>query len=189
MPSLIRKCRWCKAEFEKQRPMQVVCSPKCAIAYNLTQKEKKAKKLEAAARRLQREILKKRKRDLETKPELIKKAQTAFNAFIRTRDRDKPCISCGRPLPNRPNGFDAGHYRSVGSAPNLRFEELNCHGQCKHCNNYLSGNHVNYRLGLIERIGLSALEALESDNTPRHFTKDELRELEKVYKEKRKALL
>ena len=189
MPSLIRKCRWCGSEFEKQRPMQVVCSPRCAIAYNLTQKEKKAKKLDAAAKRLQREILKKRKRALETKPELIKKAQTAFNAYIRERDRDKPCISCGRPLPTRPNGFDAGHYRSVGSAPNLRFEELNCHGQCKHCNNYLSGNHVNYRLGLIERIGLSALEALEFDNAPRHFTKDDLRELEKVYKEKRKALL
>lgn len=184
-----RKCRWCGAEFEKQRPMQVVCSPRCGIAYGAQKKAQKAQKAIAAARKLQREVLKIRRRNLETKPQLIKKAQTAFNAFIRERDKNKPCISCGIPLPNRPNGYDAGHYRSVGSAPNLRFEELNCHGQCKHCNNWLSGNHVNYRIRLIERIGLAAVEALESDNEPRPYTREELRGLEKLYKDKRKALL
>ncbi len=27
-------------------------------------------------------------------------------------------------------GFDAGHYRSRGAAPHLRFYTLNIHGQC-----------------------------------------------------------
>lgn len=184
-----RKCKSCGCIFEKKRPLQMVCCPACAISYNSAQRIKKEKQKQAVEKKKERELLKIRRRELETKPQLIKKVQYAFNAYIRARDKGKPCISCVRPLPDRPNGYDAGHYRSVGSAPNLRFNENNCQGQCKHCNNYLSGNHVNYRIGLIERIGLEAVEALESDNEPRRYSKDELRELEKLYKEKRRALL
>ncbi|PIT51869.1 hypothetical protein BHC44_09680 [Snodgrassella alvi] len=184
-----RKCRWCGAEFEKHRALQIVCSSACAIALNKQKREADNKKAQAAAKRQERAVIKARKHALETIPQLTKRAQAAFNAFIRLRDKHQPCISCGNPLPDTPNGYDAGHYRSVGSAPNLRFNEDNCHGQCKRCNNYLSGNHVNYRCGLIERIGLEAVEALESDNAPRHYTKDDLRQLERLYKEKRRALL
>lgn len=184
-----RKCRWCGSEFEKLRPLQIVCSPACAIALNKQNREAANKKAQASAKRRARAITKARKHALETLPQLKKRAQAAFNAYIRLRDKHQSCISCGNPLPDTPNGYDAGHYRSVGSAPNLRFNENNCHGQCKHCNNWLSGNHVNYRIGLIERIGLAAVEALESDNEPRHYEKEDLRELEKLYKEKRRALL
>jgi hypothetical protein len=38
----------------------------------------------------------------------------------------------------------------------------------------LSGNHIKYRVGLIERIGLERTEALENDNTQHKWTKDEL---------------
>lgn len=184
-----RKCRWCSSVFEKQRPLQVVCSPACAIALSKKKRETDGKKAQAAAKRKERANIKARKHALETIPQLTKRAQAAFNAYIRLRDRYLPCISCGNPLPDKPNGYDAGHYRSVGSAPNLRFDENNCHGQCKHCNNYLSGNHVNYRIGLITRIGQAAVDNLETDNTPRHYTKDELRELRKLYETKRRALL
>jgi predicted nucleic acid-binding Zn ribbon protein len=184
-----RKCRWCGAEFEKHRALQIVCSSACAISLNKQKREIANKKAQAVAKRQERAVIKARKHALETKPQLTKRAQAVFNAFIRLRDKHQPCISCGNPLPDMPNGYDAGHYRSVGSAPNLRFNEDNCHGQCKRCNNYLSGNHVNYRSGLIKRMGLKTVEALESDNAPRHYTKDDLRQIERLYKEKRRALL
>ena len=125
----------------------------------------------------------KRKLDaMQTRPQLLKKAQTAFNAYIRARDKGKPCISCDKPLDGGANTFDAGHYRSVGSAPHMRFVEDNCHGQCKHCNNYLAGNHVEYRKRLVERIGLQAVEIIESDNTVRKYSHEGLIELAKHYR-------
>jgi hypothetical protein len=118
---------------------------------------------------------------MRTKPQLVKLAQTAFNAFIRARDAGKPCLCCGKPLGTEPNTFDAGHYRSVGSAPHMRFVEDNVHGQTKYCNNHLGGNHVAYRQGLIQRIGQRAVELIESDNTTRKYTREALIELARHY--------
>ena len=125
---------------------------------------------------------------MQTRPQLLRKAQTAFNAYIRARDKGKPCISCDKPLDGGANTFDAGHYRSVGSAPHMRFVEDNCHGQCKHCNNWLAGNHVEYRKRLLERIGERQLELLESDNTLRKWTKEGLEEIAKHYREETRRL-
>jgi len=86
------------------------------------------------------------------------------------------------------NSVDAGHYRSVGAAPHLRFDERNCHAQTKFDNQYKSGNVVDYRIGLIKRIGLEAVEALEADNEVRKWTRDQLIEIRATYKAKRKAL-
>ncbi|WP_032137135.1 recombination protein NinG [Kingella negevensis] len=183
-----RQCKVCQQEFVKQQPLQVVCSLKCAIEYTKRQNAKKAEKDLAQRRKAERERAKMKRRELETVPELIKKAQAVFNRFIRLRDKGKPCISCGKPLGFAPNSYDAGHYRSVGSASHLRFDEANAHGQCKHCNNYLSGNVVNYRKGLIERVGLAEVERLENDNAPRKWDKEGLRELAETYQVKLKAL-
>ena len=131
----------------------------------------------------------KRKLDaMQTRPQLLRKAQTAFNAYIRARDKGKPCISCDKPLDGGANTFDAGHYRSVGSAPHMRFVEDNCHGQCKHCNNWLAGNHVEYRKRLLERIGERQLELLEADSTTRKYTKEALEEISKHYRAEARRL-
>ena len=159
------------------RPLQKVCGPACAMkvarkAVQDADKKETKRKLDA----------------MQTRPQLLKKAQTAFNAYIRARDKGKPCISCDKPLDGGANTFDAGHYRSVGSAPHMRFVEDNCHGQCKHCNNWLSGNHVEYRKRLLERIGERQLELLESDNTLRKYTKEGLEEIAKHYREETRRL-
>ena len=172
------KCKVCSCAYTKTRPMQTVCSPTCA----LTLARKSTEKAQAKAAAADRKETKRKLDDMQTKPQLTKKAQTAFNAFIRARDAGKPCISCGTPLSNEPNTYDAGHYRSVGSAPHMRFVEDNCHGQCKHCNNYLAGNHVEYRQRLIERIGLQAVESIERDNTVRKYSHEGLIELAKHYR-------
>lgn len=89
--------------------------------------------------------------------ELKVKAQKVFNAFIRQRDSELTCISCGTGKPEH-----AGHYFSAGHNSKLRFDERNVAGQCVRCNYFLHGNQTGYRKGLIKRIGLEAVEQLES---------------------------
>jgi hypothetical protein len=182
--SKFHKCKVCKDLYVKTRPLQVVCSPGCALVL-AKGKVEKTKELVAKA---ERKVTKAKLDAMRTKPQLVKLAQTAFNAFIRARDAGKPCISCGKPLTNESNTFDAGHYRSVGSAPHMRFVEDNCHGQCKHCNNHLAGNHVEYRKRLIDRIGERNVELIENDNTTRKYTKEGLEEIARHYRAEARKL-
>jgi hypothetical protein len=173
----VKKCKVCKTEFTPTRPMQKVCSPMCALEVSRQVAQKKAAKEAQEDRKKTREKLD----AMRTKPQLVKVAQTAINAFVRARDGDKPCISCGKPPSTESNQTDAGHFRSVGSAPHMRFVEDNIHGQCKHCNQYLAGNVLAYRKGLIERIGLARVEQIESDQTVRKYTKEGLQEIARHY--------
>ena len=158
-----------------------VCSLPCAII------EGKAKTAKQLAKR--KTIEKKQTREawlaLQPKSYWLQEAQKWFNKFIRMRDDNKACISCGR---HHTGQYHAGHYRSVGSSPHLRFNEHNCHRQCSVCNNYLSGNQIKYRQALINKIGVSEVEALEADNTPKHYTTDDIQQLINHYKQKVKAL-
>lgn len=173
-----KACRQCSREFMPARPLQAVCGPLCAA-----RKVRADKAQERVTTKARREAIK-------TIPDRIKAAQHEFNAFIRARDNDKPCICCGQPLGDGDVGgrFDAGHYRSTGSASHLRFDERNCHGQRKVCNRHGAGRAVDYRVGLVARIGREAVEALESDNAPHKWTHEELIEIAARYKAKRKAL-
>lgn len=159
--------------------MQAACSIRCAQGIAEAKREKATKQAVAQDKRETRVKLEKMK----TRSEWMKEAQAAFNLFIRHRDREAgwPCISSGRALDWSGNAVDAGHWRSVGSSPENRFNELNCWAQSKHDNQFLSGNAVEYRRGLIDRIGLEAVEVLESDNKPRHYTIDDLKEIKKKY--------
>ena len=85
-------------------------------------------------------------------------------------------------------GFDCGHYRSVGSAPHLRFDERNAHGQTKQCNRYGAGRAVDYRIGLIQRIGLEQVESLEADQTPKKYSIEDMKAIKDEYKRKLKEL-
>lgn len=173
-----RPCAQCESLFTPQRMGQRVCSPICAV------RMVKAQKVQ------ERATTKQRKEAIKRIPDLIKEAQHAFNAYIRSRDIDKPCICCGRPLgaSDVGGGFDCGHYRSTGSAPHLRFDERNAHGQTKQCNRYGAGRAVDYRIGLIARIGREAVEALEAENGLRKWRRDELIAIKNDYKARLKAL-
>jgi hypothetical protein len=175
-----KRCAACKTAFNPCRPLQVACSPLCALEIGRAKTKKALAKEALLDRKLTREKLD----ALQTKPQLLAKAQTAFNSFIRARDANRLCISCGKPLASVGIGgaFDCGHYRSVGSAVHMRFVEDNAHGQCKHCNRHLAGNHVAYRAGLLSRIGLSSLEFLEADQVLRRYTKEGLIEIARHYR-------
>jgi hypothetical protein len=158
---------------------QRVCSAICA--HRMVRADKKK----------EREDTRARKAAIKTIPELLKEAKRAFNAFIRKRDKGRDCICCpGTPLGAMEVGgaYDCGHWRSVGSAPHLRFDERNAHGQNKRCNRYGAGRAVDYRRGLIERIGLAAVVALEEDNAIHKWTREELISIRDTYRKKVKEL-
>lgn len=178
------KCRICACEYTKARPLQTVCSPTCALTLARNVTDKALATAKAEDRKATREKLD----AMRTKPQLVKLAQQAFNGFIRARDAAQDCISCGKPPSTQANSTDAGHYRSVGSAPHMRFVEDNCHGQCKHCNQHLAGNHVSYRQGLIARIGLARVEQIEADTTTRKYTREGLIELARHYRAEARRL-
>lgn len=180
------KCKACGDTYQRLRPLQKVCSPLCALKVASEQAQKKAEREAQSVRKESRQKLD----AMRTKPQLTKLAQAAFNSFIRARDAGKPCISCGNHLPAEMVGgaFDCGHYRSVGSAPHMRFVESNAHGQCKHCNRHLAGNHVEYRKGLIERVGMQEVERLESDTVTRKYTHEGLVELARHYRAEAKRI-
>lgn len=178
----MRDCAHCKTVFQPQRMGQRVCSPICAA--RLVRETKKVERVQTKAR----------KEAIKTIPQLIKEAQVEFNAYRRLSDKlaGHPCISCGRPLDWGTDGgshqVDAGHYRSTGSAAHLRFDERNVHAQCVNCNRYGSGRAVDYRIGLVNRLGLDAVEALEADNTPIKWDRDTLRQIKTIYRAKLRDL-
>lgn len=184
-----RKCRYCGAyknfgEMVKV-PLGYFCSYDHAALHGIAKQNKEKLKLKRADTRLRKEALK-------TRPQLVEEAEAAVRAYIRVRDHGKPCISCGA-LPNNDglitgSKIDAGHYRSKGAAKHLRFNLYNIHAQCVRCNRDLSGNGVEYRKGLIERIGLDKVERLELDNTVRRWDKEYLRRLKKVFNKRTRHL-
>lgn len=169
---------------------QNTCSYDCSVAVAEIVAAKSKAKREKAERIAVAASTKILRMKLKTRSQWMKEAQIAFNAYIRARDQGKPCICCGKPLGTQQvgGGFDAGHYRSIGSAPHLRFDERNCHGQQKQCNRYGAGRAVDYRIGLIARIGIEAVESLESDNELRKFSIEELKQIIATYRQKTKEL-
>jgi hypothetical protein len=112
-------------------------------------------------------------------PRLLKKTQTVFNKWIRERDKDKGCISCGAEV------SEAGHYYSQGHHSSLRFNEVNANGQCTRCNCWLSGNLIKYRNGLLQRYTeqqISLLDSVATRNPIKKWSRFELEEIIKQYK-------
>jgi hypothetical protein len=176
-----KTCQQCNTLFAPVRAMAVVCSPMCAIALGDKAKQKKAAlalKEEKAKDRATRERLKK-------KGAWQAEAQTAVNTYVRARDAGEPCISCGTPWEKT---FQAGHYRSVGSAKHLALDVRNINGQCIQCNFHKHSNAIDYRIGFIARYRVEFVEAIESDNAPRHNSIDDLKAIRKHYEQMTKQL-
>lgn len=185
-----KKCRnpECCAKFVPLRPFQQACSIGCSIVVGRLRSDK----IEKAAEKVRRAQDRAKREQLKPLAKLIAAAQKSFNAYIRERDKDRPCICCGRKATAvdglGAHGWDCGHYRSTGSASHLRFNEDNAHRQLVFCNRHGAGRAVDYRIGLIARIGLERVEALEADSTPKKWTREELIAIKKTYAEKTKQL-
>ena len=169
-----KKCKACKQPFLAMRPLQSACSPACALELA----GKTRAKQERAADKAKREKLK-------TRSDWQKEAQAAFNRYIRFRDTALPCISC---LRHHDGQWHAGHYRSTGAAPHLRFDESNVHKQCQPCNTHLHGNLIAYRVNLIAKVGLAEVERLENATTGPKPTVEYLQWVRDTYRAKAREL-
>lgn len=198
-----KRCRnsECGVQFVPQRLGQAVCSPKCALAIVEAQKAKEKKSLALAERR----EFKVRKEALKSRADHLKDAEKAVRDYRRTYELSigSGCISCGESQESilaaqgwKVGGaFDGGHFMGKGARPELRLEPTNIWLQCKACN---SGSYMHarkgytvsqgFRTGLIARIGLEAVEALEADHAPRKETVEQLKAITAEYRAKTREL-
>ncbi len=187
------KCPICKAPATLRINLKLFCSIDCAVSWSKLQsdklKAKKQKEFNAETR--------KRKLAIKKRSEWIADLQKVVNQFVRLRDAGLPCVSCGRSeseveqdaIGKTGGAWDAGHYLSRGSHPELRFCLDNIARQCKSCNggsgNYVRKNHEvqkHFRVELIKRIGLDKVERLEGKHEPLKLAVDEIKELIAEYK-------
>lgn len=193
-----RKCKQCREYFPIDEMVKVPAGVFCCIghatewAIMARQKaQDKIKRQKACDDKAEKKVS--RERDLERLKSVQnisffhKKAQAAFNAFIRERDKGNPCISCGK-ADNGQHQRHASHYRSVGSCSSLRYDERNVNASCSVCNNHLSGNVASYRIWLVQQFGIEVVEWIESQPKSFKWTREHLESIEEVYKEKTKQL-
>lgn len=190
----VKLCKVCHGEFKPFRSTQVVCGRFCAVKFAQNQSRAKDDKLAKAAKAQRAKENKAKLEAMKTKPQLTKEAEREVRRYVRARDFNQPCISCGKEDHEIPDTFrggkwDAGHYLGKGAYPELRFEPLNIHRQCKSCNG--GGGKFKhkertvskkYRDGLIQRIGIDRVLWLEGPHKMPHHNHDELRRIRDHYR-------
>lgn len=172
-----QRCQHCKRKIDAGQRIHPACIDDYAQAQAAKSARASAKRALMAAK-VDKALTRAKRESLKSKAAHAKDAQTAFNAFVRERDADQPCISCGRWHTGQ---YHAGHYLSVGARPELRFTETNVHKQCAPCNTHLSGNAVLFRRGLVAKLGLELVEWLEGPHEPRRDTVDSLKAIKAHY--------
>ena len=194
------KCKFCKQPARQKFGLNYFCDTECAYKQARATQAKKVSKDASEQRKRDREWLANNK----SRSDLIAEAQKWFNKFIRLRDAEENCISCdmpeweivaGTPISQVGGIWDAGHYLSRGAYPELRFDESNCHKQCKRCNGgsgrFAAKNKTvtqRYRENLILKIGQADVDRIEGPQQPLKLTIAEIQALIAEYKVKVKAL-
>ena len=144
--------------------------------------EKKALKAKKQVEKNERDSDNRIREKLKTLGKFESEAKTEFQKYIRKRDAEFPCISCGTMTADL---WDGGHFKKAEIYSGVIFDEMNCHKQCRKCNRFLGGNELNFREGLIARYGEEYVLQIEQKavHTRNYkFTKDELKELKEKYR-------
>ena len=84
-----------------------------------------------------------------------KKADKYFSEFIRKRDENKPCITCGQ----YKKDMDAGHFISRRFEA-TRYDEMNCNAQCLKCNRFENGNQFAHGKAIDRLYGLGTSDKI-----------------------------
>jgi len=193
-PAKRKKCKTCGDLFTPFTTLARTCSIDCAIEDGGEAKKQAVKTEKKANRKAKKEFY-----DNDSKT-VKKKLTTICHKYIRTRDKDEPCISCGRydheiTEPLTGGKWDAGHWKTKAAFPEQRYNEYMIHKQCKSCNGgnaaYTRKEHTvseQFRINLIEKLDLRHVEWLETTHEAQHLIIDDLKEITLYYKAKLKAL-
>jgi len=177
-----KRCKECKAYKSEgiQTPNAFYCSYEHATQHAQKLGQKRQAKIKREALKQERAERAERKEKLKDRKWYLKKSQQVFNKWIQKRDIKEDCISCRKPILN--GNRESGHYRTRAAARQLCFDEDNTNTQCHSCNHHDSGNRGEYRIGLIQKIGIERVEALENNNTVKKWTIEELKGIIEQYK-------
>jgi len=161
--------------FTPRNTLQQACSMECALSVS-REREAKAAKREAMQRRRKQADDRER---VKTRSQLMSEATTAVHRLVRELDDGRPCITCGRLVVDDDlitgSRWHAGHYRSRGSTPELRFDVRNIHRQCAGCNRPGGHTAADYREGLLRRYGPAMVEWLDGPHPVLTLSADDLR--------------
>ena len=174
-----RKCKACKHPFMPARSTQVACGIDCAMQLAHERKVKLAECDRLNTVRKDRA----RKEKLKSLSQLAKEAEREVNRYVRARDFKEGCISCDKP-PTWQGQWHASHFRSVGSAKQLRFNLWNINKSCSVCNNWKSGNIGEYAPRLLQKIGPEKYQFLVAQKGCRKYNREYLERLKRVFSRK-----
>ena len=170
------KCKICKKQFVQFNSLNKVCGFKCAIELG------KLKPVKVNEKRVNSQLKKEAKEKLETYSQKVNKVKVIFQKWIRERDKDLPCISCGT---TKASMWHASHFKKAETFSGVIFNEFNVWRSCSKCNIFLNGNELNYRENLVKKIGVKEVEALEqlaNETRTKKWTIEELQEIKIKYK-------
>jgi hypothetical protein len=183
-PPKPKKCRCCPNTFIPRSSLQVVCGIECAKVHA----ERTRKRKEALSAKIDRKVTREKKEKLKSRSDHLREAQRVFNLWIRKRDEKEGCISCDKPATWQ-GQWHASHLHSVGSHPELRFNEDNVWKSCSVCNNHLSGNLLKFKDRLIAKIGIERVDALLGEYKPMKYTIDEIKAIKALYRQKLREMV
>lgn len=186
---MANKCKVCGGD--NRSPLNGTCGYACRAKWLLRNGDKEIKRALKTAERERKAEQRKKRAEVKGYGYWAVQTQKVVNRYIVLRDRNHGCITCGKrehELRDSIGGvMDAGHFRSVGSAP-LRFYTLNIHKQCRDCNGYKGGRPDVYRDALISRYGQWLVDKVEQDQRPRHYTIDDLKRMRRIFNKKIKRI-
>ncbi len=172
MKQTTRKCKYCLERY----------TPKYSTTEPCPKYECRLKHLEANTAKINRANKAIARNEIKSYAQRLGEAKKVFQKWIRLRDKDKPCISCGT---ISSSVWDGGHFKKAELYSGVIFHEHNVNIQCGKCNRFLGGNELNYRTGLIAKIGEQAvlnLEHLAEMSRMKKYTNEELEEIKIKYK-------
>lgn len=178
-----RRCPFCKEYNRIDDPgtqfknNKLYCNVDCMVGYAMKIAPKAKKQMEKKRKsEIRQAKIRFKENDLKHQLSLT---QISFNRLVRLLDANKSCVSCSKPA----GSFQvtAGHFLTVGSTRELRFNFMNCHGQCGGCNmgqqRKYKGDRATTRekfeITIVDRYGQNALDwLLGPHETPNYLIAD-----------------
>lgn len=163
-----RRCKHCGEYHFRDVGIMVPSGWFCCMAHAIEYAREKSQKLAArkakqntasakAHERSERAVMAERKKEL-NRPKHLDKLQRLVNQYVvHIRDKDAPCCTCG--TTSQSIKYDAGHFRSRGACPELRFELTNIAKQCSvNCNVMKSGSRLEFSEFIRNKYGQEHLD-------------------------------
>ena len=169
MANTRKKCKHCKDWFEVSSMVKnnagTYCNSDCMfnnIKHALPKLIAKGAKIkEKAVKVRHKEATKK----LRTRTQWYNMLQVEVNKYVRLRDANEPCCTCG--TANQNIKYDAGHCFTRAARPDLRFNLTNIHKQCSvNCNQHGSGMRLEYQTFITSKYSPNHFEWLKSYHRP-----------------------